>query len=325
MSGFNEHLRRIPPTTLAVMGICILIHPLQKLEYLELEKFTMCPRQVLYFHEYYRIITSSVFHADFMHIGMNMLSTSAISTVVEKRMGTLRHAFSILWAILLTGFIYLISAWAVNFFLGYDELLYLPSVGFSGIIFHMLVVECNFSPSHSRSVFGFFSVPSYLYPWALLILLQVFMPNVSFLGHLAGIISGTLQYYGIFEFLLVGESFLVEMESWGVISTLTNITNFVRTPSRSASQQEPKALIRAIRRGVWLVIKFIKDSAETFFVCLFGRGHSLNSNVRFGWLSTLLSMNNSEGRGFRAPGRALDSGTDVEVVSFENEQVTRLV
>jgi hypothetical protein len=44
----------------------------------------------------------------------------------------------------------------------------------------------------SRSVFGFFSVPAKLYPWVLLVLLQLLMPGISFLGHLGGILSGYL-------------------------------------------------------------------------------------------------------------------------------------
>jgi hypothetical protein len=41
-----------------------------------------------------------------------------------------------------------------------------------------------------RSLFGFCNVPAAVYPWALLILLQIMMPGISFLGHLSGILCG---------------------------------------------------------------------------------------------------------------------------------------
>jgi membrane associated rhomboid family serine protease len=281
MSRSSALLRSIPPATLAVLGICISIFLLQMISDLDLEKFTMCPRLVLYIHEYYRVFTSAVFHANIMHIGMNMLSTSAISSMLEKRIGTLRHIFSMLWAILLTAVIYLLIAWIAYAVFGYDKWMYQNSIGFSGIIFHMSVLECSLLPNQSRSIFGFFSVPSYLYPWALLVILQMLMPNLSFLGHLAGILTGTLQSYGFFEFILVGESFMMEMESWSALRWMTALPNFVSTSSVAGLlHQEPSALLHSLRKGIWMVFKFVRDILETVLVCIFGRGHRFNSNTR---------------------------------------------
>lgn len=43
---------------------------------------------------------------------------------------------------------------------------------------------------HLRSIFGLFTVPPRVYPWALLLVFQLLMPGVSFLGHLSGILAG---------------------------------------------------------------------------------------------------------------------------------------
>ncbi len=43
-------------------------------------------------------------------------------------------------------------------------------------------------PAGQRSIFGLFTVPAHLYPWALLVFWQLLMPQVSFLGHLAGVV-----------------------------------------------------------------------------------------------------------------------------------------
>lgn len=47
-----------------------------------------------------------------------------------------------------------------------------------------------------RSLFGLVSIPASLYPWALLLLWQLLMPNVSFLGHLSGLLTGLLWVHG---------------------------------------------------------------------------------------------------------------------------------
>lgn len=160
-----EVVRSIPTGTLGIVGLCCVLHALHLVLNFPLHSVTMCPRLVLYLHDYYRIITSALFHGGFMHIAMNMLSTVAISSLLEKRSGTLYHILSTMLAILATSIVYIGFAVILSF-AGYDSLLYRHSVGFSGVIFHMVVLESNLTHG-SRSVFGFFSVPSFLYPWVL--------------------------------------------------------------------------------------------------------------------------------------------------------------
>lgn len=281
MSRSTELLRSLPICTLGILGLCIGLHVLLLALDWDLQQFTMCPRLVLYLHEWYRVITGALFHANLMHIGMNMMSTFGISTLLEKRLGTLRHLLSTLWAILLTSLIYLGVSYALFLFLGETKWMYQHSVGFSGILFHMTVLECNLSTTRSRSLFGFVNVPTYLYPWALLILLQMFMPNLSFLGHLSGILTGTLQSYGSLDVLFVSEAYLQEMESWSTLQWLVRQPNFVATPSGSSRLfQESNSLGRSICNGVGMVVKFVRDLFETLGVCVFGRGRSLNSNIQ---------------------------------------------
>lgn len=61
------------------------------------------------------------------------------------------------------------------------------AVGLSGVVFGLIVVDTAVSRAAQRSIFGFFSVPAKLYPWALLLLWQLLMPGASFLGHLSGV------------------------------------------------------------------------------------------------------------------------------------------
>ena len=61
------------------------------------------------------------------------------------------------------------------------------AIGFSGVVFGLIVINNSVSHATSRSIFGLFSVPARVYPWALMVLWQLLLPSVSFLGHLTGI------------------------------------------------------------------------------------------------------------------------------------------
>ena len=53
-----------------------------------------------------------------------------------------------------------------------------------------------------------FNVPARIYPFVLLILLQVLIPGISFLGHLSGILIGVLISTGSFNILLPSQELL---------------------------------------------------------------------------------------------------------------------
>lgn len=285
----TEALTHLPPTTLGVIIVCASIHAIQNILGWNLRLFTMCPRLILFTHEYYRVFTAVFFHANLMHIGMNMLSTAAISSALEKQLGTLRLLFSIWWAILLTSAIYILIAYAAYVFFGYDSWMYQHAVGYSGIIFHMSVLESRLHPG-PRSVFGIFSVPASVYPWVLLLVLQLIMPNLSFLGHLAGILTGTLEFYGVFDVLFVGDFFLVYLESFSMMRKLVALDTFVGTTQgngllglRAESSLSASFLFHSVRKAFCVVSKFAKDILETILVCICGRNCRIpdSSSFRF--------------------------------------------
>lgn len=57
-----------------------------------------------------------------------------------------------------------------------------------------------------------FSVPSKWYPWLLLGMMQILMPNISFLGHICGLICGIFYAYGMFEWILPSRQYCDELE-----------------------------------------------------------------------------------------------------------------
>lgn len=169
MSRFHETYRSIPPATLVAIGLCTTLFLIQEITFLpRLEYVTLCPRLVLYQGEVHRMLTSSLYHANWMHIGMNLLSTAAVGGILEKRLGTMRMFATILISLLVTPLLYISAALFLDLALGSKELMNKHAVGFSGIIFQLSVLECNLGPQDAnRTLFGMFQVPAYLYPWAL--------------------------------------------------------------------------------------------------------------------------------------------------------------
>lgn len=320
---FQELLGSTPPTTLGILAICTGVYGLQLIMDLDLERFTICPRLVIYVHEYYRVITSALFHGSLMHIGMNMMSTFHLSVLLEKRHGTLPHLVMTLGAILWTSALYLFVSWMASFMFGYDAWMYQHSVGFSGVLFHFCVLECSLASNASRSLFGMVQVPTYLYPWALLVLLQFFMPNLSFLGHLSGIMTGTLQYYGVLDVITVGS----DIDDYVIFSWLTQRPGFVSAPSSDARNfQEPVALLHSLRTGVRTIVRLVKNVLETFSVCIFGRGRRWYANIRLPcWDAggSYSGLSSSEGRVLGTPlEEDEDWGGLPTMASLEKEPLT---
>jgi membrane associated rhomboid family serine protease len=279
MSRSRELLRTTPPVTIGIIALCVALY----LVPIDLQSVTLCPRLVLYLREYYRILSSALFHASLTHIGMNMMSVIAIGTLLEQRMGTILFLFTTLWSILLTGAIYLAIAQLLSLLFHKDSLMYQHSVGFSGVLFHMSVLECNLGPHRSRSLFGFLTVPSFLYPWALLGLLQVLVPGLSFTGHLAGILAGSFQSCGFLDGLLVSVSYTREMETWSSVVawfTTTCPNNYCRAPTSETvliirGETAITTSVHDVRQFIWqgmcLVVQWIGHVLETLKVIVLGR------------------------------------------------------
>jgi membrane associated rhomboid family serine protease len=167
----SEAIRTVPPVTQGLIATCVGIYCLQLLLDVDLDAWTLSPARVIRANEYYRILTSPLIHLNPMHIGMNMMSTFAINTMLEKRLGSLRVLFIVLASIVVTGFIHVFGAWILSLALGIHWLIRENSVGFSGVLFHLSVLECNLGTHDTRSVFGLFEVRANIYPWVLCVFL----------------------------------------------------------------------------------------------------------------------------------------------------------
>jgi rhomboid domain-containing protein 1 len=284
MSRAAETLASIPLATLSIMSLCIITYLYQMAFDPNLHEYTMCPRLVLYLHEYYRFITSALFHGSLMHIGMNMMSTMAIGTSLENRVGTFMMGLTILWGILLTSSIYTATSWLLYVIFGYEKMMYQHSVGFSGVIFQLSVLESNLSPNRTRSLFGVFQVSSKMYPWALLVVLQFVMPHISFLGHLSGILLGTLQLHGALDIIFPSDTYLQHIETLDALERITSKPGFIRMPESGSPlrnvSRDAGGFLPAIFGAFGALVQFIFHVCETIKFAIFGRGAAANENIQ---------------------------------------------
>lgn len=216
-----------------------------------------------------------------------MLSTYAIGSLLEKQLGTLGLIVTMLWSAIVSCSLYLCIATLAHYIFDYDKLMYDHAVGFSGVLFHLSVLECHLSPQFARSLFGMVNVPAALYPWALLVVLQLFMPNLSFMGHLCGILAGSLQIEGHLEWIMPSDSYLREMESWTIVQNIAALPSFCSPPNNGTvggsrfGRSESGGILHYAKKGIIFVFKYLYYFAETLIVVIFGRGHELNANIRF--------------------------------------------
>lgn len=125
------------------------------------------------------------------HLVYNMMSLLWKGIQLESSMGSIEFAAMIAELVAMSQGITLLLAKSLLVFFDYEKAYYYEhAVGFSGVLFAMKVV-LNSRSSDYTYVHGLM-VPSHYAAWTELILIQLFVPGVSFLGHLGGILAGIL-------------------------------------------------------------------------------------------------------------------------------------
>ncbi|CAK8563906.1 unnamed protein product [Lathyrus sativus] len=147
------------------------------------------PHLILKNKDLQRFFLSPFYHIGDSHLVYNMISLLWKGIQLENSMGSLEYASTVASLLALSQSITLILSKSLLIFFDYERSYYYEySVGFSGVLFAMKVVLNSQSDDYTN-VYGV-SVPSRYAAWAELILIQMFVPGVSFLGHLSGILAG---------------------------------------------------------------------------------------------------------------------------------------
>lgn len=159
------------------------------------------------------MVSSAFFHANAMHIGMNMMSYHSSGSDIEKALGSIRYFVLIMLLIFVPAALYIALAFgAAQWPFKYDNLQRECAVGFSGVLFGLMAIKAIVTPSSTTTVI-FFQVPSTLMPWVSLAMIQVMIPGASFVGHLAGILTAYMYVYGCLDFAMPPQSTAANIEA----------------------------------------------------------------------------------------------------------------
>lgn len=192
-SRLHQLLQSLPPASLGVLGSIVAIFIAQIVLDFNVRQFTLCPADVIVHGQVWRLLTSIGLHGSALHLGMNVMSGMGLCSTLERTLGTVALLLTTLLSAATSPIIHIVIATTARLFFGYNVWFQEHSLGFSGILFHYAVIDASFNSRQARSVFGMFTVSNMWYPWVLMVVLQLFMPHLSFLGHLSGILAGTVQ------------------------------------------------------------------------------------------------------------------------------------
>ncbi|DBB00275.1 hypothetical protein WJX77_004330 [Trebouxia sp. C0004] len=205
-----------PLLTKAILVVCLGIYAVQLLlGYDNYGLVCLAAQSVTQKLQVYRLVTSAFVHGGLLHVAFNMMAFVPIGTSLERMQGTLALAHLIGLLVFMGGGAYIGFATAASYIPWSitTKISHQCAIGFSGVIFGLIVVDNGMTGAAQRSIFGFFYVPAQLYPWTLLVLWQVLMPGVSFLGHLCGVLVGQLYVWGLLRWLTPSSSIFQSMES----------------------------------------------------------------------------------------------------------------
>lgn len=106
------------------------------------------------------------------------------------------------------------------------------------------------------------------------------MPNLSFTGHLCGILIGTLQLHGLLNHLFPKASRLLELENWTALGRLTSMPSFVAT-THEPNSGNTSVLRQPVCQSLHVLTSRTLTAVESLKVYIFGRGVAANANIHF--------------------------------------------
>ncbi|XP_071690528.1 rhomboid-like protein 15 isoform X2 [Rutidosis leptorrhynchoides] len=227
---FKQWWEGIPFLTSMVIAVCAAIYLVCLLiGYDSFVEVCFLPSAVISKFQVYRVFSSIFFHGSILHLVFNMLALVPLGSELERVMGSIRLLYMIILLATTSAIFHLLITLiaAYNPVYSYYHFMDECAIGFSGVLFSMIVIETGLSGVQSRSVFGLFNVPAKLYPWILLVAFQLLMTNISLLGHLCGILSGFAYTYGLFNFMIPGSSFYSGIESSPWLSTCVRRPKYI--------------------------------------------------------------------------------------------------
>jgi hypothetical protein len=140
------------------------------------------------------------------------------------------------------------------------------SVGFSGILFALYYLQCNFRnvSETTTQFFGLIPIKAKYSPLAYLILVQVLNPNSSLLGHLSGIFTGYLLKNLFVYFVFPRKEWIVsfELKFENIFNFFTNKLRYIQIKSIPRIHHDDEIKEIDVAFCDLCCIKFIKKIKE---------------------------------------------------------------
>ena len=146
-----------------------------------------------------RLIISGFLHADDRHLYYNMTSLLWKGSQLEPQLGTVKFSALCCYSLFAAHFLYIIISTVLLNSFDYPDSYYSCAVGFSAVLFSLKYVLNAKSPT--LTTINGMTLPLRHACWLELVLASLVSANVSFVGHLAGIIAGVIWVH-------------CDMESW---------------------------------------------------------------------------------------------------------------
>jgi hypothetical protein len=135
---------------------------------------------------------------------MNTFAFTQFGATLETGIGSCAFFFHIFVFAVLTGVLHCIIA--LGALIGGDPSFFRgSSVGFSGVLFALIVIDVSVTDPGLRAVFGLFLVPAWLYPRVMLFIIQLVLRHTSFLRHLSGMVIGYAHSCGILKVVVTSQ------------------------------------------------------------------------------------------------------------------------
>ncbi|CAM6008809.1 unnamed protein product [Sphagnum balticum] len=143
----------VPSVTASIVFSCSAIYVISLvLGYDSFHQACLLPSYLVQHFQVYRPYTSVVFHASILHLVFNMLALVPNGSGLERLLGSVRYFHVLFLLATSNSLIHVVIAYmaAYNPIHRYSDLLIECSIGFSGMIFAMIVIETRLSTADSQ-------------------------------------------------------------------------------------------------------------------------------------------------------------------------------
>merc|ERR1719150_1544116 len=191
--GHRIGLTSLPPVTLGLIIMQVAVY----LQLMVLPRLCLAGEAEWEGGEWIRLIIPALRHTNVFHLYYNMISLAWKGLSLERRLGSPKFFLTISILTITSSMFYVLLALVGSELLEDYSIMRQCAIGFSGVLFALKVVNSHHShrEEETPSFFGFF-VPVRQAMWGELLVIQIVVPNSSFLGHLAGILAGLLYIKG---------------------------------------------------------------------------------------------------------------------------------